>query len=282
MKIGDAIRAAVRSGYPVLTPVIRDLYRIKGFAGYVFPPFLKAFSWYFTSREYTNFTYEISERCKKYLAGFLANAFGASHDEVMSYIRELDDDRELAEHFLAVVPRTADRYFADLPMKYSRRVGWYAILRLLKPGMVVESGIDRGVGTCVLAAAMLRNAADGQGGKIIGLDINTKSGSYLAGRYASVVEVIFGDSLEFLKNTDVAVDIFIHDSLHSVEHETREFELVWPKLSPNGVLMSDAAHVTDVLYEFARRNALAFHYWQEEVVNHVAKPAGIALALRRP
>ena len=113
---------------------------------------------------------------------------------------------------------------------------------------------------------------------------------------------------------------FIHDSNHSAEHETREFdtrefELVCPKLSQNGVIISDNADVTDclwapllipffryctvtnqwvtsreswknmiirgALYEFAHKNSLYFGCWQEEVVNHVASPGSIALALRR-
>ena len=63
---------------------------------------------------------------------------------------------------------------------------------------MVESGVDRGVGTCVLAAAMLRNAEEGCCGKVIGLDINPYAGNYVAGPYSSVVEIVCGDSLAFL------------------------------------------------------------------------------------
>lgn len=281
MPFSGAFRKIARGGYPILTPVLRDVYRTKGIVKYGFRPLLQSLRWYFRSKEYTNFTYDISDKCKKYLVDFIANTFGITHDEVVSYLREVEEDSELADHFLKQVPQTADRYFADLPIRYGRRIGWYAILRILKPRIVVESGVDRGVGTCVLAAAMLRNAKEGYGGKVIGLDINPFAGSYVAGSYSSIVEIVHGDSLAFLLTTDQSVDVFIHDSNHSAEHETQEFEQVWPKLSKNGVIISDNSNVTDCLYEFARKNSLYFCYWQEEVVNHVASPGSIALALHR-
>lgn len=102
-----------------------------------------------------------------------------------------------------------------------------------------------------LAAAMLRNVEQGHGGRIIGLDINPYAGRYLAEPYSSVVDLVLGDSLEFLRDIRNEIDVFIHDSEHSREHESREYELVGPKLSKNGVIVSDNAEVTDCLYEFA-------------------------------
>ena len=117
------------------------------------------------------------------------------------------------------------------------------------------------------------------GGKIIGLDINPYAGRYLAEPYSSVVDLVLGDSLEFLRDIRNEIDVFIHDSEHSREHESREYELVGPKLSKNGVIVSDNAEVTDCLYEFALKNSMVFSHWGEEVINHVASPGGIALAV---
>ena len=41
-------------------------------------------------------------------------------------------------------------------MGYGRRLGWYALVRALKPRTVVETGADKGLGSCVLAALRLR------------------------------------------------------------------------------------------------------------------------------
>ncbi|MCH7909418.1 MAG: class I SAM-dependent methyltransferase [Candidatus Hydrogenedentes bacterium] len=226
----------------------------------------RSLSWYFGSNEYTNFTYDISEKCEKYLTIFIANALDRSHEEVISYLKEIKNNAEIREYFMELVPRTEERYFADLPIKFGRRVGWYVLLRILKPRIVVESGVDRGIGTCVLAAAMLRNAEQGYSGKIIGLDINPYAGRYVAEPYSSVVDLVFGDSLEFLRHIGNEIDVFIHDSNHSREHEAREYELVGLKLSHRGVIVSDNAAVTDCLYEFAKKRSMVFSYWQEEVI----------------
>ena len=126
---------------------------------------------------------------------------------------------------------------------------------------------------------MLRNAEQGHSDKIIGLDINPYAGRYLAEPYSSLVDLVLGDSLEFLRDIRNEIDVFIHDSDHSREHESREYELVGPKLSKNGIIVSDNAEVTDCLYDFALKNSMVFSYWQEEVINHVASPGGIALAV---
>ena len=277
--VADSFRRLVRRGIPVVTPVLRDLYRTKIVVTHGLAPLWRSLAWYTSSKEYTNLTYDISENSKKYLAEFLANSFHVTREEVWAYMRELERDDALAGYFMAQVSKTADRYFAALPIKYGRRIGWYAAVRITKPRLVVEAGIDRGIGSCVLAAALLRNAEEGHGGKVVGLDINPSAGRYIAAPYDKVVEVVYGDSLEFLRTSDRQIDFFVHDSRHSSEHESAEFELVWPRLSGPGVVMSDNSHVTDSLYEFARKNSLCFWYWSEEVVNHIASPAGIGLAL---
>lgn len=208
MRSGRVFKDFVRRGYPIVTPIIRDVYRIKGIARFGLAPLARSFSWYFRSNEYTNFTYDISEKCEKYLSAFLAKALDASHEETISYLNEVKEDVKLREHFMELVPRTEERYFADLPIKFGRRVGWYVLLRILKPRIVVESGVDRGIGTCVLAAAMLRNAEQGDSGKIIGLDINPYAGRYVAEPYSSVVDLVFGDSLEFLRDIRNEIDVF--------------------------------------------------------------------------
>jgi hypothetical protein len=43
------------------------------------------------------------------------------------------------------------------------------------------------------------------------------------------------------------VDIFLHDSLHTFEHEAAELAGVEPRLTPNALLPSDNAHATDAL-----------------------------------
>ncbi len=276
----NVLREIVRSGYPVVTPFARDLYRLKYFVTFSADAVLQGLKWYLGSREYTNFTYSISEKSKKYLAALLANVFRVPLDRVSGYFEELEGDHELRDFLRRQVRQSRERYFADLPIKYGRRVGWYAIVRLLRPRVVVESGVDRGVGTCVLAAALLRNGQEGAAGQVFGLDIDPLAGSYVAGPYEDVVHLIHGDSLTFLDAMTQDVDVFIHDSDHSPVHETAEYESVFVRLSPQGVLVTDNGELTDCLFEFARRNVLSFWHWREEAIGHIYRGGGIGLAMR--
>ena len=97
MIFGNAFRALARKGYPIVTPIIRDVYRIKGIVRFGLIPLARSLSWYFRSNEYTNFTYDISEKSEKYLSAFLANALDASREETISYLNEVRTHRKTPE-----------------------------------------------------------------------------------------------------------------------------------------------------------------------------------------
>ena len=40
-------------------------------------------------------------------------------------------------------------------------IGWYSLIRATRPKIVIETGVDRGLGTAVIAAALKRNAEEG-------------------------------------------------------------------------------------------------------------------------
>jgi hypothetical protein len=48
-----------------------------------------------------------------------------------------------------------------------------------------------------------------------------------------------------------AIDVFIHDSLHTYEHMKFEFELAYPYIGPGGLLLADDAPWNAAFVEFA-------------------------------
>ena len=70
-------------------------------------------------------------------------------------------------------------------------MGWYALVRALKPAHVVETGTDKGLGTVVLAAALRRNNR----GQVTTIDTNPDSGYLIQGVYQPFVNRRMGDSL---------------------------------------------------------------------------------------
>ena len=170
---------------------------------------------------------------------------------------------------------------ADRDIQYGRRLGWYAIIRAVKPRVVVETGVDKGLGACVLAAALLRNAQEGQQGYYYGTDINPAAGYLLGGPYARAGRILYGDSIESLERLEETIDVFINDSDHSAAYEAAEYRTVQPKLSKTALLIGDNAHTTDKLLEFALETGRTFLFFKEQPAGHWYPGAGIGVAFRR-
>jgi predicted O-methyltransferase YrrM len=235
--------------------------------------------WLFTSREHHNYTYDLTRLSRLHLAWFVSVVCDVPVERVREYFHELESDHELRTHIETTTARAARRGLADRTVRYARRIGWYAIVRAKKPGHVVETGVDKGLGTCVLAAALLRNAAEGHPGRVTSLDINPAAG-YLAQAepWSTVVDLVIGNSIGSIAALSQPVDIFLHDSDHSVEHERREFEAIGPKLAEGALLLTDNVTKTDVLARYAERTGRRFLAYREQPARHWFPGDGIGVA----
>ncbi len=177
------------------------------------------------------------------------------------YIAELGDNTGLRDHILTGTASSDRRRLADNDVRYGRRVGWYAIVRALKPEHIVETGTDKGLGSCVLAAALLRNDI----GRLTTIDTSPDAGYLITGRYAEVTNQVRGNSVEVLPEV-AQVDLLLHDSWHAFEHETAEYEAA--HLTSRALVLSDNAHSTDALLEWAERTGRQFAFFHEEPDRH--------------
>ncbi len=256
-------------------------YRARVALRYEWPRLRGLVRWLARSREFTNFTYDLDPLNRAYLAQFLAQATGEKAERFEALFVEIETDSEFSEHVRRLCSQPANRNFSDSTARIGRRLGWYALARHTKPRLVVETGVDKGLGACVLAAALLRNAAEGFPGRYIGTDINPRAGLLLAGRYASVGSIVVGDSIESLQRLSGPIDLFINDSDHSAEYEAREYRVVEPLLAPRAIVVGDNSHWSASLLEFARETQREFAFFQEHPKDHWYPGAGIGLAFRR-
>ena len=162
-------------------------------------------------------------------------------------------------------------------MGYGRRIGWYALVRALSPVLWSRQVWTRDL-SCVLAAALNRNLAEGHKGRYLGTDINPQAGWLFQGPYREAGEILFGDSIESLQKLEGPIDLFINDSDHSAEYEEREYACISSKLSPKAVVLGDNAHVTDKLYKFAVSTGRRFLFFSEKPAEHWYPGAGIGAA----
>ena len=256
------------AGVPVLGPILMIPFRLKVGLSHVLRPLGSLGGWLFRSNEYTNFTYDLTDRNKSYLCAFVSRVTSASPQEVEGYITELENDQELLATLREAVEQSAEGRFTDVPARFARRMAWYAMARMKKPKVIVETGVDKGLGAAVLCAALRRNHEEGYPGCYFGTDIQPRSGFLLTGEYADYGEILIGDSIESLKTLDVEIDLFINDSDHSAKYEADEYTTVESKLSRDALVIGDNAHVTDELFKFAQRTGRDFLFFREEPKAH--------------
>jgi predicted O-methyltransferase YrrM len=199
--------------------------------------------------------------------------------EIAGYLREIETDEDFTSYLRGLWPKHPEKYRTDESPHVGRRIVWYAITRATKPKILIETGVDQGMGAVVLCSALSRNAREGYPGKYYGTDINPDAGFYLQRPYADFGQILYGDSLQSLQGLSCTVDLFINDSDHSESYEQAEYELIKNKLSPNGIVLGDNSHVTSKLAEFSVREQRRFAFLSEEPAKHWYPGGGIGISL---
>lgn len=158
----------------------------------------------------------------------------------------------------------------------------YVLVRALRPTVVVETGVAVGVSSACILAALERNGM----GQLHSVDLPNYERTYLTAlgiRPAAMLQegktsgfivpeslrsrwhLHLGNSRDLLpqvlsKLKDV--EVFLHDSEHTYEAMTFEFETVWPRLSSGGLLLSDDVIWNSAFPDFCRRHRLKpVYFW---------------------
>lgn len=231
-------------------------------------------TWLVRSREHENYTYDLTDGNREHLAWFVAHIAGVPVTEIRTYLDEIESDADLRTHIESLARSSDQRGLADRHVRYGRRIGWYALVRAVKPRHVVETGTDKGLGSCVLAAALLRNGV----GRLTTFDIDPAAGYLIDGIYGDVTNLCFGDSVTGIAKLD-HVNMFLHDSDHSAAHEAAELAAVAPLLGEDAWVLSDNSHATDELWKWAESTERGFLFFSERPKDHWYPGGGIGVAL---
>ena len=279
MIVSNPIKRALRSINSTPAGIVINVpKRIAHALGYYVPKLRKIFAWGFHSREETNYTYDLSESSLFYLAHTISVVTHTDLATVQRYINEAREDTALKKTVIQAVQVSKFRFVSDARCEFGRRVGWYALARILKPRVIMETGVDKGHGAVLLCAALLKNRAEGAAGLYYGTDINQEAGWLLRPPYSEVGTVLFGDSIQSLRAFPGKIDLFINDSDHSAEYEYREYRTVADKLTAGAVILGDNSHVTPMLAKFAAECGMEFLYFHEVPRDHWYPGAGIGIA----
>ena len=151
----------------------------------------------------------------------------------------------------------------------------YGLVREFKPKELVETGVCNGVSTAVILAALEMNNA----GSLYSIDFPEytdtpyEEGAFWDGKKGAVVpkgklpgwvipdkyrgrwDLILGRSQEklpILLDKLGEIDFFLHDSEHSYDGMTFEYNLAWKYLKPGGLLVSDDISWNSSFDDFSR------------------------------
>ena len=166
------------------------------------------------------------------------------------------------------------------------RLGYlYDICLRMRPERVVETGVHHGVSSAFILKALKETGR----GRLYSIDLpnieyqtdhqSKQNDVLLVPETGFLVpqdlrinwDVLIGDSKEILptllRSID-PIDIFHHDSMHTYEHMTFEFETAWPHLRAGGLLLSDDVNWSKAFDDFCKTRKLEYR---------IHKGIGIAL-----
>lgn len=188
---------------------------------------------------------------------FLASVTHCTPGAIRKLIDEPSADAQFQKHLLDCVPilrETPD----PIAYLYAKKVlVQYAMVRALAPSVILETGVANGISSSYLLLACQRNGK----GQVYSIDIN--HGEYLPPRkptgwivpdyLLSRWTLILGDARETLAPllaTLGQIDLFIHDSRHTYEHMTYEFQQAYLSMGSGGFLLSDDVEFNSAFEEF--------------------------------
>jgi hypothetical protein len=233
----------------------------------------RSIDWLVRGRETHNFTYDLDDLNQDQLSWFVSAITGAEVGQVRAWMQELEKDEDLIGELTRRLSDNPFRRICATEPHWARRVGWYALVRATEPERVVETGTHLGLGSCVIAAALLRNGH----GRLTTMDIDADAGYLITEPWASVIDRQIGSSVTELASVR-DVGIFLHDSLHTYDYETRELAAVEPNLRSDAIILSDNAHASAALSDWAERTGRRYLFFRENPRDHWWPGDGIGAA----
>jgi len=136
----------------------------------------------------------------------------------------------------------------------------YLLCRLISPSVVLETGVAYGVSSAFILKALEENDR----GTLYSIDLPPLRADYERFWGIAVPEALRGRwrlhrgasarVLPMLLRETPAVDLFVHDSLHTHRNMRREFDTIWPRLRSGGVLLADDVERNRAFGELRRKN----------------------------
>lgn len=235
---------------------------------------LSALNWIKLKTPLSNHYYDLDNFNLEEIGYFLSQNFRIPIEVVNDYLSEILDTKKIDYEIKEQLP-------AGVEYGFGRRVVWYAAIRILKPKVVVETGVHQGMGSYVICRALEMNELEGYEGHALGTEINPNCGQLIPKRLRRFSTIIIGDSLESLNELETKVDVFINDSNHDLEYEYKEYLAIQKKLSKRNLIIGDNSHASNSLRKYCHERNREFYFLPERPLNHWYLGAGVGFSLEK-
>lgn len=192
----------------------------------------------------------------------LALALQVPEAEVAFYDQEFIADTEFLDSFKSKLAQLEPTVIQSTTHIVDCRT-LYCVARVVKPRLIVETGVNFGGTSAVLLRAIERN----QGGQLFSIDLPDPGllppdhpngqGCLVPAHLRRFWVLIQGDSkvqLPALLADLGRIDMFFHDSLHTYSMMMWEYETAWPYLAEDGILASHDVLLTKAFAHFCRKH----------------------------
>jgi predicted O-methyltransferase YrrM len=166
----------------------------------------------------------------------------------------IESTLEIVEKTLErIYPLTIESIVKDRFLCYYHFSLLYSICHFLKPEIVVETGIGPGLSTTFILKAL----KDNNRGKLYSIDLPEIDVGYLVPdllkeRWITIRGKSEETLPELMKRIE-KVDLFFHDSEHTYENMMREYQIVWPHIRNDGILMSHDINWNNAFADFSNQ-----------------------------
>jgi hypothetical protein len=141
----------------------------------------------------------------------------------------------------------------EMLVSFEEAMSLYLIIRLMRPKIVVETGVSAGRSS----AFMLQAIEDNSYGYLYSIDPDPNAGYAIPGVLKKrwfFIPKKSSEALPSILERLNQVDMFLHDSLHTYENMMYEFETIWPFITKNGVMLSDGIDFNKAFQEFCKKH----------------------------
>lgn len=215
------------------------IHRTQSFLRFELPHLFGKIAAIWRSREFVNFTYLLSDDARQYLPYFTASLVGCSVAEAETVIQEIENDRELSDYYADTIKASYRRLSSDENFKPGRLLLHYALVRLTKPRLVFEAGLDKGFGSIIMNRALLRNREEGYKAGYIGVEYRADRPVFLFESYPDQMGQIryarWSD--QFVELEKNSVDFLFYDAVENDE-ELERFSTYSDRLSDQAMIVS--------------------------------------------